>query len=59
MTSTSLGKKRFLIAGILGIVAGLVCTWLASSSLPSIWGTAMMRTIITNRFLIGLVIALA
>lgn len=52
-------KKRFLIALPLGIVAGLVCTFLASSSTPAIWGTALMWTIIANRFVIGLVVGFA
>ncbi len=52
-------QKRFLIALPLGIVAGLVCTFLASSSTPDIWGTALMWTIIANRFVIGLVVGFA
>lgn len=52
-------QKRFLIALPLGIVAGIVCTYLASGSTPGIWWTALMWTIITNRFVIGLVVGLA
>lgn len=52
-------QKRFLIALPLGIVAGLICTYLASGSTPGIWGTAFMWTIITNRMLIGLVVGFA
>ncbi|MEI6711587.1 MAG: hypothetical protein WCK88_05365 [bacterium] len=49
MVALSPGKKRFLIALPLGILAGIVCTWLASSSNSDIWGTALMWTIIANR----------
>ncbi len=52
-------QKRFLIALPLGIVAGLICTTLASSSNPDIWGTALMWTILTDRILIGMVVGLA
>lgn len=59
MATLSPRKKRFLIALPLGVVAGLICTWLASSSAPDIWGTALMWTIILNRWTIGLVVAFA
>lgn len=59
MATLSSRKKRFLIALPLGVLAGLICTWLASSSTPDIWGTALMWTIIANRWTIGLVIGLA
>jgi len=52
-------RKRFLIALPLGLVAGLICTALASSTNPGIWGTALMWTIITDRILIGMVVGLA
>jgi hypothetical protein len=52
-------KKRFLIAVPLGIVAGLICVWLSSKTLPDIWWTAMMWTILSNRILIGIVVWLA
>ncbi len=59
MATLSPRKKRFLIALPLGVLAGIVCTWLASSSTPDIWGTALMWTIIANRWTIGLVVGLA
>ncbi len=52
-------KKRFLIALPLGVLAGIICTSLASSSNPDIWGTALMWTIILNRWTIGLVVGFA
>ena len=52
-------RKRFLIAMPLALVAGLICTALASSTNPDIWGTALMWTIITDRILIGMVVGLA
>ena len=53
--------KRFLIAGILGIAFGLFCSYLANSHapVPGFWGSALMYQIIFNRFLIGLVVAMA
>ena len=59
MAALSPRKKRFLIALPLGIVAGVICTWLASSSTPDIWGTALMWTIIANRWTIGLIVGFA
>jgi hypothetical protein len=52
-------QKRFLIALPLGIVAGIVCVWLASSTNPDIWWTPLMWAIIANRMVIGLTVALA
>jgi len=54
----SFPKTRFLIALPLGIVAGVVCTWFASSQDPQIWGTPLMWNIITSRLVLGLVIGL-
>jgi hypothetical protein len=53
--------KRFLIAGILGIAFGLLCSYLANSNAPdpNFWGSALMYQIVFNRLLIGLVIAMA
>lgn len=52
-------KKRFLIALPLGLMAGILLTWLTGVSTPDIWGTALMWTLITNCYILGLVIALA
>jgi hypothetical protein len=50
--------KRFLISIVLWILFWFVCTWLASSSNPGIWWSALMWNLLFNRFLIGLVIAM-
>ncbi|MDR0771525.1 MAG: hypothetical protein LBF15_00120 [Candidatus Peribacteria bacterium] len=58
----SRAKKRFIISAFLGLVAGLVCVWLASTgSNPNIWGLKswVMWAIITNRLLLGVVIGFA
>ena len=50
--------KRFLISIVLWILFWFVCTWLASSSNPGIWWSALMWNLLFNRFLIWLVIAM-
>lgn len=57
--SCSAAQKRFAIAMPLGIAAGFLCAFLASSSVPDIWWTPLMWTIVTDRILIGLVVGLA
>lgn len=52
-------QKRFFIAVPLGIVFGFLCAWFASSSNPGLWWTPLMWTLVTDRFLIGLVVGLA
>lgn len=53
-------QKRFFIAVPLGVVFGFVCAWLASSGAPgAFWWTALMWTIVLDRFLMGIVIGLA
>jgi hypothetical protein len=52
-------KKRFLIAMPLGLLAGLICTWFAGKEIPDIWWSMLMWAIITNRMVIGLLVALA
>ena len=55
-------KKKFLIrllvAVLLGIWFGFVCTRLASWTNPDIRWTPLMRSILFNRFLIGMIIGL-
>ena len=51
--------KRMLICKTLGIVFGLLCVSLAASGGGEVWGTALMLTILFNRLLIGVVVALA
>ncbi|EKE27641.1 MAG: hypothetical protein ACD_3C00182G0002 [uncultured bacterium (gcode 4)] len=48
---------RFIISIFLGIIFGLVCVILASSWNPWIWWTPQMWSILYNRFLIWVVIA--
>ena len=50
--------RRFPIAIGLWLGFGIFCTYLASTSTPEIWWTAMMWLIIVNRMTIGLVIGL-
>ena len=54
-------RTRFLVAVPLGIVAGLICVALAGQSSPEIWNVKnpLLWTLLTDRFLIGLVIGLA
>lgn len=57
--SCTAAQKRFAIAMPLAVAFGLLCVFLASSSSPGIWGTALMWTILTDRILIGMVVGLA
>ncbi|MCF7835447.1 hypothetical protein K9M48_05395 [Candidatus Gracilibacteria bacterium] len=50
--------NRLLISIVFGILFGLLCVWLASSSSPDIRGTPLMRSILFNRFLIGVVVGI-
>lgn len=49
--------RRFAIAISLAIVFGLLCVYLASGSNPGIWWTPAMWSILFNRFLIGIIVA--
>ncbi|MDQ1343808.1 MAG: hypothetical protein QG650_528 [Patescibacteria group bacterium] len=55
----TVAQKRFMIAMPLGIAAGFLCAFLASSSAPGIWWTPLMWALVTDRLLIGLVVGLA
>jgi hypothetical protein len=60
MQSSPYARKRFLIAVPLGIFFGFVCAALASGSAPAgFWGGPIMWSIVADRFLIGLLIAMA
>lgn len=50
--------RRLIVSAILGILFGLLCVQLASGSTPDIRGTPLMRSILFNRFLIGMVVAM-
>jgi hypothetical protein len=49
--------KRIIIATIFGVIFGIVCWWLASSSAPTVWFMAL--SIILSRTLIGFVIGIS
>ena len=49
--------RRFAISVILGIVFWLICVKLASGSNPDIWWTPLMWSILYNRFLLWIIIA--
>lgn len=54
------GRKRFAISVLLGIAFGFFCAYLASrTSVAAFWWTPTMWTIVTDRFLIGLVVAMS
>ncbi|EKE27691.1 MAG: hypothetical protein ACD_3C00169G0001 [uncultured bacterium (gcode 4)] len=48
---------RFVISIFLGIIFGLVCVTLASGTNPDIWWTPLMWSILYNRFLLWIVVA--
>ncbi len=53
------GRKRFMTAVPLGIAFGFLCAYLASRSVAvEFWWTPLMWTIVTDRFLVGLLVAL-
>lgn len=45
--------KRMASALVLGLGAGFICTYLAASGTPNIWGSPLMWIIIVNRMTIG------
>jgi len=55
-------KKKFLIRLLIAVILWIwfwfVCTRLASSSNPDIRWTPLMRSILFNRFLIGMIVGL-
>lgn len=53
--------KRMLISLVLGFAFGLLCAYFASTNIadPNFWGSAIMWSLVFNRFLIGFVVALA
>lgn len=51
-------RLRLVVCLALGLVFWLLCTYLASSNNPGIWGTPLMWTLIANRVTIGFVIAI-
>lgn len=50
--------RRLIVSVILWILFGLLCVQLASGPTPNIRGTPLMRSILFNRFLIGVVVAM-
>jgi peptidoglycan/LPS O-acetylase OafA/YrhL len=53
--------KRFFFAIPLGFVFGIICVWMASRDVPELFDfkNALFWTIVTNRLLIGILIAFA
>ncbi|MCF7846055.1 MAG: hypothetical protein K9L85_02350 [Candidatus Peribacteraceae bacterium] len=54
-------RKRCIIAAALGLASGVLCAWLASQKDPAIFDLKSFTfwSIVWNRYLIGLTIALA
>ncbi len=60
MQNSPHARKRFIIAVLLGIFLGFVCAAVMSSfAIDHFWGSSIMWSIVADRFLIGVLVAMA
>ncbi|MBM3309155.1 MAG: hypothetical protein FJY77_02785 [Candidatus Altiarchaeales archaeon] len=54
-----MAKKRIIIATLLGLLFGLFCAYGTESSMPGVFSTGILASIVYNRVLIGFFIGIA
>ena len=54
-----MSKKRIIIATLLGLLFGLFCAYGTESSMPGVFSTGILASIVYNRVLIGLIIGIS